>query len=278
METKTTKKYILKEDSSLEVLSGFGLYDRIMMHNRIENLNKLGNTFMTQFNILCEDSNYRLQFISKSQAKIKKVELNDDVYKDKIVNARDIVDDDEYKDLHEKVTINKATEAEKFSIQKYTFKNFWNLEKVDKKSLELYFRCELVLNRLLYLMDLDILNVDEYIDRDMEKKTKVIKNIIKTLGFDLTNLELKISREQFYLNVKLLFEETNEFKKDYANIRILFGKDKHELKDDLKDSAISKLLNGFLKDFGLNLVNIKKSKTNRIFLLNIEKKYDKYIN
>lgn len=253
METKTTKKYILKEDSSLEVISGFGLYDRIMMHNKIENLNKLGNTFMTQFAVLCADSNYRIQFISKSQAKIKKVELNDDVYKDKIINAPDIKNDEEYNDLYEKVIKNKALESEKFSIQKYKFKNFWNIEKVDKKSLELYFRCELVLNRLLYLMDLDIINVDEYVDRDMEKKTLIIKNIIKTLGFDLTNLELKISREQFYLNVKLLFGETNEFKKDYSNIRILFGKDKHELKDDLKGSALVKLLNGFLNVFGLEL-------------------------
>lgn len=253
IETKTTKKYILKEDSSLEVISGFGLYDRIMMHNRIENLNKLGNTFMTQFAVLCEDSNYRLQFISKSQAKIKKVELNDDVYKDKIINAQDIKDDDKYKDLYEKLITNKATETEKFSIQKYKFKNFWNLEKVDKKSLELYFRCELVLNRLLHLMDLDIINIDEYVDRDMEKKTKVITNIIKTLGFDLANLELKISREQFYINAKILFGETNEFKKDYANIRILFGKDKHELTDDLKGSALVKLLNGFLNEFGLEL-------------------------
>lgn len=253
METKTTKKYVLKEDSSLEVKSGFGLYDRIMMHNKIENLNKLGNTFMTQFALLCMDSNYRLQFISKSQAKIKKVELNDEVYKDKIINAKDIMGDEEYNDLHEKVITNKALESEKFSIQKYVFKNFWNLDKVDKKSLELYFRCELTLNRLLYLMNKDVINIDEYIDRDMEKKTQVIKNIISTLGFDLSNLDLKISREQFYLNVLLLFDDKNQFKKDYANIRILFGKDKHELNNDLKGSALVKLLNGFLNDFGFEL-------------------------
>lgn len=276
VETKTTKKYILKEDSTLEVINGFGLYDRIMMHNRIENLNKLGNTFMTQFAALCEDSNYRLQFISKSQAKIKKAELNSDAYIDKIINAADI-DDIKYTDLYEKVLTNKATETEKFSIQKYTFKKFWNFKVVDKKSLELYFRCELVLNRLLYLFDLDMINIDEYVDKDMEKKTKVIKNIIKTLGFDLKNLELKISKEQYYLNVKSLFGETNEFKKDYANIRILFGKDKHELKDDLTGSAPAKLLNGFLNDFGLTLVNEKKTKPNRIFMLNVEKKYYRYI-
>lgn len=87
-----------------------------------------------------------------------------------------------------------------------------------------------------------------------------------------------MSREQFYLNVKSLFGEANEFKKDYSNIRILFGKDKHEIKDNLKGSALVKLLNGFLNEFGLTLVNIKKSKTNRIYMLNVEKKYNKYVN
>jgi hypothetical protein len=97
------------------------------------------------------------------------------------------------------------------------------------------------------------------------------------LGFDLKNLELKISKEQYYLNVKSLFGETNEFKKDYANIRILFGKDKHELKDDLTGSAPAKLLNGFLNEFGLTLVNGEKTKPNRIFMLNVEKQYYGYI-
>ena len=39
--------------------------------------------------------------------------------------------------------------------------------------------------------------------------------IIKTLGFDLTKLYFKISKDDYYQNVKKLFADTNEFKKNY---------------------------------------------------------------
>ena len=283
METKTNKKYILKEDSSLEVINGFGLYDRIQMHNRIENLNKLSNNFMTQFNLLCEDSNYRIQFESKIIDKKKIIELNDEAYRDKIINVKDI-DIDEFNTIQFKILNNLASEEDKFAMTKYKFKNFWDLKKVDKNLLELYFRCEQILNNLLFLMDKPIKNAIEFIDPNMKKKALVIKNIISTLGFDLTKLDLKIPNEKYYENVKKLFEETNEFKKNYADIRILFGKDKHELKDNLKGSSLVKLLNGFLMDFGLE-VNYKHStkKINNIttvvyfYSININKRYHNYI-
>ena len=41
------------------------------MHNRIENLNKSSDNFMTQFNLLCEESNYSIQFLSKQLDKKK---------------------------------------------------------------------------------------------------------------------------------------------------------------------------------------------------------------
>lgn len=280
-EIKTTKKYILKEDSSLEVINGFGLFDRIQMHNRIENLNKSPSNFMTQFNLLCEDSNYTIQFESKIfECKGKKIELNDDVYKDKIVNAIDI-NTDEYNLIQSKILNNSATESEKFSISKYKFKCFWNLNEVNKTSIELYFRCEHILNRLLFLFDKPVLEMDDYVDLNIEKKTAIIKNIIKTLGFDLTNLKNKIPREEYYLNVKKLFAYSNEFKKDYAHIRILFGKEKHVLNENLKGHQLSKLLNGFLNEFGLNLINKRSwnSKKERLifFNLSIDTRFSKYI-
>ena len=283
VETRTNKKYILKEDSSLEVISGFGLYDRIMMHNRVENLNKSADNFMTQFYILCSDSNYKIQFETKTIEKKKKIELNDDVYKEKIISAVDI-GEDEYKTIYNKMLSNEATEAEKFSMSKYKFKNFWDLKQVDKKSLDLYFRCEHTLNRLLYLTDKDIKKADEYVDLNMEKKTIVIKNIIKTLGFDLTKLYFKISKDDYYQNVKKLFEDTNEFKKNYANIRMLFGKDKHELKDTIKGSALVKLLNGFLNEFGLIIKDSRTWTSNNnvkkrliFYKIIIDKKYIKIL-
>ena len=58
-EIKVTKHYKFDEDNNIQVVNGFSLYDKIMMHNKIENLNKSTKNFMTQFNMLCSDSNYK---------------------------------------------------------------------------------------------------------------------------------------------------------------------------------------------------------------------------
>ena len=278
-EIKTSKKYHIDSDSNIEVVNGFSLYDRIMMHNRIENLNKSTNNFMTQFNELIIGSNYKLEFISQPPNKKNKIILNDDVYRDKIFNAKQINSDD-FEFIKFKIKSNLATEEEKFSHARYKFKKFWNLETVDKINLELYFRCEFTFTRLMTLLNKDIIDGDEYLDYQIDKKIKVITNIINTLGFDLKNFDIKIPNEKYYSNVKILFGKDNEFKKDYANIRILFDKDKHELKEDLKGSAVVKLLNGFLEDFGLKIHYKKKYKRvdkkpiyNNIYLLSIINQY-----
>ncbi len=251
-EIKVSKQYKLDPDNNIQVVNGFTLYDRIMMHNKIENLNKSTKNFMTQLNILFSDSNYKIEFIDKPVDKKIKIELSDEVYKDKILNAKDI-DLDTYNKYSEKVLNNTAMENEKFSIYKYKFKNFWKLKQVTETNLELYFRYEHIYNRLLLLMGKNIDDSDEYIDYQYNKKADIIKNIISTLGFDLKKLDKKILKDDYYENVKTLFKDDNLFKKDYDNIRILFNKDKHILKDNIKGQSLSKLLNGFLNEFGLNI-------------------------
>ena len=282
-EIKTSKKYRIDSDSNIEVINGFSLYDRIMMHNRIENLNKSTNNFMTQFNGLIIGSNYKIEFISQPINKKNKIMLNDDVYRDKITNAKSI-NSDEFELIKWKIKSNLATEEEKFSHAQYKFKMFWSLESVDKTNMELYFRCEYTFTRLITLLDKDIIGGDEYLDYQIDKKIKVITNIINTLGFDLKNFDIKIPNEKYYSNVKILLGIDNEFKKDYGNIRILFDKDKHELKEDLKGPSLVKLLNGFLEEFGL-IININRtweSKQNikkriTLYKLNVQKIYIKKI-
>ena len=281
-EIKTSKKYRIDFDSNIEVVNGFSLYDRIMMHNRIENLNKSTNNFMTQFNELIKDSNYKIEFDTQPMKK-NKIMLNDDIYRDKITNAKTI-DLDEFELIKWKIKSNSATEDEKFSHTQYKFKKFWNLESVNKTNMELYFRCEHIFIRLTTLLGKNIIGDDEYSDYQIDKKIKVITNIICTLGFDLKNFDIKIPNEKYYSNVKILLGTDNEFKKDYANIRILFDKDKHELKEDLKGPQLVKLLNGFLEEFGLEIYNKKTCNSinkvitrNNFFLLRINKKYTQLV-
>lgn len=253
-EVKTNKIYKV-EDNCLNIVSGFTLYDRMMMYNRIEELNKSYSYFMTELYVLFSESNYKIQFLGKITEKRCKYILDDDVYKDKIMDASD-VDMDEFAEICDNINNNLATEANKFSFEKYKFKRFWNIETVDKENLKLYFRCEHTMNRLLMLYEKPTLD-DDYKDYDASKKINVIKNIVKTLGFNLNDLTIKLSKDMYYNNVDLLKSADNSFKKDYNNIRILFGKEKHVLKDNLSGSALAKLLNGFLEDFGLYLNNRK---------------------
>jgi hypothetical protein len=188
---------------------------------------------------------------------------------------------------------NKDNETEYYLNYKLKFIKFWKLKELNEYDINMYLNCEHKLNRLLILLNNieNKYNVNDYIDEkthddpNLNNKIDVINNIINTLEFDLNNLDKKISRESYYENVKKLLNDNNFFKKDYNNNRILFNKDKHILNDKIKGSALSKLLNGFLEEFGL-IIEYKHStkkinnKTEVVYFykIGIINKYLKYIN
>ena len=101
---------------------------------------------------------------------------------------------------------------------------------------------------------------EEHLDYNIEKKMVVITYIINTLGFNLKDLKIVLSREIYYENFKKLISKNSDFNKNYNNIRLLFEKDKHELKDNLTGSPAVKLLNGFLEEFGLSIITKRTTK------------------
>jgi hypothetical protein len=290
-EIKTKKKYKLnKINHTIEVVSNFTLYDRIMMHNKIENMNKNVGNFMTELNHIMNKSNYKIVFLDKPVENRKAPELYDDAFKEKIIDAKNInvendndASDNEFHKIHKKILTNDATEAEKFSYQKHKFKQFWNLTEVNDLNMDLYFRQEFVLNRLQGLMG-KMEKDKEYLDYNVGKKIEVINNIINTLGFDLKNLNNRVSKDDYYKNLKSLLSKENNFTKNYDNIRILFEKDRHKLDEKLKGPAIAKLLNGFLSDFGLYIIckQTTKKENDKIiatyyYILGIDEKFKEYV-
>ena len=279
---KLEKSYSLNNKNQIEITNNFTPYNKIMMYNKIENLNKSNVCFMTQLNLLFINSNYKIVFINKIIEKSKKIKLNDDVYKEKILNAEDIYDEYEYDIINANIMNNMASEKDKFKMQKYEFKKFWKLENIKKQDLDKYFRCEIIYNRLMVLLNKkkNTLNEDKYIDYDINKKIEVIKNIINTLGFDLNNLTIKIPRDDYYEKIKVLLSNENSFKKDYDKIRILFDKNRHNLNENINNQTLSKILNGILDNLGLKIINKKTCKRinneniySTTYLLSIEKKY-----
>lgn len=219
-------------------------------------MNKTSNNFLTQLNILFQKTNYQIQLIEKLNIKDDIDPITDDIYKEKIMNADDI-DNYEFLNICDKINNTNATESEKFSFYKYKFKSFWQLTEITKQNIDDYFRCEKTMNRLCNLYNKPLIDSD-YIDHDVNKKMTVVKNIISTLGFDLHDFSTKLSKDEYYNNVSKLLSNDNDFTKNYEQIRILFKKDKHQLKNTIKGPSLSNLLNGFLEEFGIKIKSTEK--------------------
>jgi len=258
----TVKKYIIDEDDMMYTVNTSTIYNTIMMHNKIENLNKVSDYYLTSLNKICNESNYKMIFMNKNNIEDEYVELNDDIYKEKILEAKDI-NNSEYLSIANKINDNNATENEKFSFQKYRFKKFWDVKEVNDENLEQYFRKELNVNRLLMLFDKPVID-NNYIDNDIKQKVDIIKDIIKTLGFDINNLDIKLDREVYYENVKKLLNDSS-FEKNYDKIRVLFGRTKEKLNRKMKGSGLAIFLNNFMEHFGLviNFIKINKNINNK---------------
>lgn len=265
---KAIKKHGIDENGNLYTYLDEGLYNKIMMHNKIENLNKSSELFMTYLNTLCNESNYKLVLL-ENKNEYKSADLDDDVYKKKIVDAEDI-NESKFLEIAKNINNNCATEKEKFSFQKYRFKKFWNLNKVNEQDIEKYFRKEKTINNLMVLFDKEVID-DDYIDYNVSEKINVIKMIIETLGFDKNQLGIKLKRNEYYDNVKKLLSNS-EFSKDYDKIRTMFERPKTKLNINLKGSSLAKFLNGYFEEFGMYISTVKTSN-----IINGKKKNISYV-
>ena len=278
---KATIKYEIDEDDNLYSHIDDSLYNKIMMHNKIENMNKISDYFMTCLNMLCNKNNYKLVFQMKNDV-CADAELDDDVYKKKIISAANI-DESAFLEIAHKINNNEANEKDKFSFQKYRFKKFWKLNEVNEDNMNDYFRKEKNANNMMVLFGKKIID-DSYADCDVHEKIIVIEMMISTLGFNKKELDNKISRDVYYENVKKLLNDS-EFSKNYDKIRVMFGRPKTSLKSQIKGPGLAKLLNGYFEEFGLYVKCIskqtrinKKYKKEYYYSLTMCEKYSKVFN
>ena len=237
-----------------------GLFEQIMIYNHIENLNKCGQYFMTSLNLICMKKNYRLQFLD--DRKPKEEEKGNDVFKQKIIDSKDI-DQNTCNIINTKIKTNCASEDEKYCLYKYKIQKFWGVKEIDQAFLDTYFRKERILVNLKYILEKDMTSIpDEYIDEHIIDKTEVIQEIVKGLGFDLNDLDRVLDKDDFYDNKKKLLTNS-PFAKNYDKVRILFGKPKGVL-TNLAGNFLIIMLNSYLNEFGLELVcNLKKKRVGK---------------
>lgn len=267
-----TDNFLYKEfeydvDGNVYPVVKIGLYEQIMIHNRIEDLNKCKEYFMTVLNSLCLKKNYRIQFLKnhnpedikkKKERKKKKKEEKDtdnentDAYLQKILDSQEI-DLPRCNIILGKINTNNASEDEKFSVHKFKIKHFWGIEDLDMEFLRKYYRKEYILVNLKAVLNIHTdLSVDEYTDRYFVHKEEVIRELIKVLGFNLKKINRIIKKEKFYENGKKLLTDS-KFSENYDKIRALFGKSKAKLDTNLTGGNLIKMINSYLNEFGLKV-------------------------
>lgn len=181
------------------------------------------------------------------------------LYNNEIYNVNNIIksaniSDVEYDVIKSKphITPNELNLANKYLMMKMFVVNLADL---GEEFIVNNFNKMHVMRRYNLLFDNNIYH--KYVaDND---KINVIKNIIDTLGFSLNDMSIKLSKDDYYVNVKKLLSTDNNFYNEYDKIRKLFKKEKHIIKDNLSGSALAKLLNGFLENFGLCIKCHEKS-------------------
>lgn len=235
------------------------------IYNKIEEMNKGAEYFMTQLNYLCSKKNYRLIFDYAKKEIIDPIKLDTDVIKKSIFNSPDI-NDKEYESIQYKIYGNNATDIEKASFKKHEFKKFWNITKLTEELFDSYYGKEQQLIKLKYILGIDQPKKQVDIVQHLQEKTVIIYDIINTLGFNLKNLDKKLTKDEFYKGGIEALRQHKNFKENYQHVRILFGKDKREISTN--NSYLLQTINGLLNDFELNIKSMKSSYKNKNKVLN----------
>jgi hypothetical protein len=263
------------------------LYIKILTHNELETANKDKFYFVPKFieYIKQKGSNYkydetgivRTDDENNDEKADGKDEKNDDTYdfkKEGIIAAEDI--DKATYNRYVKLNIqNEATESQKYAIEKYLYKQTWKTDQIDQKFMDLWFRKSHMLMNLKCLVDKKMIKklekqtttIDKYTKETylvydaakQQKRVDCIHQLIEMMGFaiELIGPEFEISYEEFEKNVQKCKEDCSILN-GTDDVKFLFGNKKKNNLITIK--AFMGVINSILKEFGLSLISLSKTK------------------
>lgn len=172
------------------------LFDNIMTHNIVENMNKKPFQFVPSMIKLISSKGYTYKFDESVRVVDKTIN-----YSKKHILGAENIDDVKYPSYRNKLFNADATSDEKYAIEKYLFKKAWKLNEVTDEDYEKYYDKTYILNNLRRLIaktnnhNLPItidsqnkktnLSLDEKI---AEIRVGYVKEFITSLGFNLNKI------------------------------------------------------------------------------------------
>lgn len=248
------------------------LYNKILTHNEVENINKSPLYFVAMYIKYIKEKGSHYEYLNNTEMKVSKKIKEIDFNIQGIVDAEDI-NCNTYKEYMRCQSLNMATEKQKYAIEKYLYRKYWNVDTVDESFMERWFRKTYILDNLKYLLNVqpidsmesmttvDQYNNDNYLiygKAKQKQRIEMVRELIDNMGFNLENIgnQNMLSREVFTENIKRCIEKCKIFT-DPTNSEILFG---IKLKEIESVKAFMGFVNSsLLKKWGLFMGSNKKT-------------------
>ena len=246
------------------------LYCQMLIYNEVERMNKEPDNFVPKYINQIKDKGSTVCYVANKKKKNdldgKMVDINFNIKG--ICEAEDI-NEKTYKEYLQNQSKNKATEAQKYAIEKYLYKKQWKVD-ITEEFLNLWFRKTYVLDNIkglfsesnisekqMFTVDAD--NKDNYLlygKAKQKQRILMIKELISCMGFDLQKIDkLIINRETFVENTNKCVKECKIFT-DAKECEILFG---YKVKEINNVRAFMTFVNQIIKNWGLYVKSLEKT-------------------
>lgn len=241
-------KIVYNHDNHTEI----GIYDMVMMYNKMETLNKNVNCFLPLFIKMIKDKGHDYMFLNDKQPP---QEPHENLVIGKIVNASKITKV-ECEELKEKQIKHKMTEDEKFMLLKHMYEGTFNADFDDIAIVTKYYnRLYIVKNAQMLLDDKTIVfNNSKMKNTEKFQKIFAVRSLLEV--FKTTPESIKNNTHRV-LN-DMLTSSVFEINEILTNNKIIF-----ELAKNFNISTTKQMvgkLRTLLKDYGISMDIIHNQK------------------
>lgn len=218
----------------------------IVIHNDVESYNTK-NYLIPAFIDLIHGKGHTYEKLENPKFKISTKSTEQKI---KNINNADDIDTNYYRMLLDNQRRNKEiTETEQYEIYKYQIKERWILKELDEAIIEKHYNKEHIQYNFLNLTrGVSIEEKNDIKINTIKKKIAKVKEIIKDIGFDLDNRDIKIKYDDYKKNI----EKVIETKMNTKDFKILFGKG--------KGNFVKSRISQFFEDWGLCFNSDEKNK------------------
>jgi hypothetical protein len=227
------------------------LYDQIYIHNRVESINK-SHYFLDIFCQMAENKGHSVNFeIINKKKKVKVVNLNHE----KLVNAENI-NFQSYNELKKKQECAKATEADKYEIEKHSLKILYGVDTINDDILKV---SREQIQNFTYLVDeSNIKDNNDNITKEHKRRTNLVTTLLSDLGFNNVFDQHTITVNEFQNKINNVVKNNKMFT-EMKSTKALFNLEKKiKFDDDVTIKQFMGFMNTILNNYSMSIDRKRK--------------------